>query len=412
MCKSLTHLRCGHPRRHSASKANSAQKPIVMAKGPQESFVPSNPNEITLSRKDFTKFVQQMPKIQLHDHLEGSVRPQTILEEADRLGIPRPADNVEEMSKMVSMQPGEGLIEFLTKFDKFRFIFDDEQSLARISYENVEDSKMDGVDYLEVRMNCQKNQDKLSIGQVMDAVLDGMHKGSEDFGVETRFIASINRSFPPADAMNIVKAAIERKDRGVVGIDLAGNERDYPPELFTEVFAYARENGLQATVHAGEAAGPESIEGAIDALGAERIGHGVRLRDDKELMSRVRDEDIHIEMCPHSNLLINVVDGMKDYPIREYHNHGISTSLSTDDQHIFGTTLVKEYTAMSEHNDFTLQEFQEMNVRGLEHAFLPQADKNRLIAKFTTEYKAINREISSQDRSAEFHAAQEPFIAA
>ena len=407
MCNSISHLHNHRSLKTKASQTKPEQKQIVMAKGPQDSFTPANPNEITLSRKDFTSAVQRMPKIQLHDHLEGSVRPQTILEEADRLGIEKPADNLEDMAKLVSMQPGEGLIEFLGKFEPFRFIFDDKQSLSRIAYEGVEDSKKDGVDYLELRMNCQKNQDKLSIGEVMDAVLDGIDKGQEDFGVETRFIASINRSYPPKDAMNIVKAAIERKDRGVVGIDLAGNERDYPPELFTEVFAYARENGLQATVHAGEAAGPKSIEGAIDSLGAERIGHGVRLRDDKKLMDRVRDEDIHVEMCPHSNLLINIVDSMKNYPVREYHNHGISTSLSTDDKHIFGTNLVKEYTAMAEHNDFTLQEFQEMNVRGLEHAFLPKADKKRLIAKFTTEYKVINEEILSQDQ-----APQEPLFAA
>ena len=403
MCNSIAHFHNHHAPTKASSPGKNEAKVITLDKGPSDQVSLGKKNEVSLSKADFAKAVLTMPKIQLHDHLEGSVRPQTILEEAERLGIEKPAANLEEMEKLVSMQPGEGLIEFLGKFDPFRFIFDDKQSLARIAYEGVEDSKKDGVDYLELRMNCQKNQEILSIGEVMDAVLDGIDKGSKEFGVETRFIASINRSYPVEDAMNIVKAAIERKDRGVVGIDLAGNERDYPPELFKEVFDYARENGLHATVHAGEAAGPKSVEGALDSLGAERIGHGVRLREDKELMARVRDEDVHIEMCPHSNVLINIVKGMKDYPIREYHNFGISTSLSTDDKHIFGTTLVKEYMAMAEHDNFTLQEFQDMNLRGLEHTFLPQADKTRLIAKFTTEYKELNSDIMEKSASSDQH---------
>ena len=172
-----------------------------------------------------------MPKLQLHDHLEGSVRPTTILEEADRLGVERPAQNEKEMKAKVSMRPGENLLDFLQKFDPFRFIFEDKQSLERIAYEAVEDNHKDGVKYVELRMNCQKNEDKLSVGEVMDSVLEGMHRGSEEFGVEARFIASINRSYPPEAAMKIVKAAVARKDRGVVGVDLAGDALQVSEDL-------------------------------------------------------------------------------------------------------------------------------------------------------------------------------------
>ena len=334
-----------------------------------------------------------MPKLQLHDHLEGSVRPTTILEEADRLGVERPAQNEKEMKAKVSMRPGENLLDFLQKFDPFRFIFEDKQSLERIAYEAVEDNHKDGVKYVELRMNCQKNEDKLSVGEVMDSVLEGMHRGSEEFGVEARFIASINRSSPPEAAMKIVKAAVARKDRGVVGVDLAGDEINHPPAKFKEVFAYARKHGLQVTAHAGEAAGPHSIEGAIDELGAERIGHGTRLHEDKRVLNRVRDEDIHLEMCPHSNHLLSVVPELRGFPIRDYYNYGISTSLYTDDKHIFDVDLVDEYEAMAFHNDFTLQELQNMNLRALEHAFLPMVDKENLIHSFKSAYKVVNQEI-------------------
>jgi adenosine deaminase len=248
-------------------------------------------------------------------------------------------------------------------------------------------------------MNCQKNQDKLSIGEVMDAVLDGMDKGSEELGVKTRFIASINRSYDPRDAMKIVNEAIKRKDRGVVGIDLAGDER-HKPEKFKEVFAHARKNGLQVTVHAGEALGPSSIEEAMDELGAERIGHGTRLREDRRVLEKVRDHDVHLEMCPHSNRLLNVVDSMRNYPIREYINEGISCSLNTDDKHIFDVNLIDEYKAMAGVNEFTLQELQNLNLRAIEHVFLPMVDKKQLIAQFKADYDRMNKSILEGHESA------------
>lgn len=405
-----SHINCTHT--HSRAKVQPRKRapkktlpPVTVAKGPNDSCLLEQRGTLCLGRAQFNGLVQEMPKLQLHDHLEGSVRPQTILEEADRLGLPRPAETVEEMQDMISMRPGENLLDFLKKFKPFRFIFDNKQSLERIAYEAVEDNHNDGVDYVELRMNCQKNLDILSIGEVMDAVLDGMHKGAEEFGVESRFIASINRSYAAEDAMNVVKAAVERMDRGVVGLDLAGDEINHPPAKFKEAFAYAREHGLQITVHAGEAVGPSSIEGAIDDLGAERIGHGARLREDEQMLNRVRDEDIHLEMCPHSNSLLNVVDGMKGYPIRQYHDHGISTSLNTDDKHIFGVTLIDEYAAMAMHNDFTLQEFQEMNLRALEHAFVSDAESERLIEKFRTEYDSINERLLAESNLTDTSSA-------
>lgn len=343
-----------------------------------------------LKRVDFEKIVREMPKLQLHDHLEGSVRPQTILDEAARLGVPKPAATLDDMRDLVAMCPGEDLLDFLKKFDSFRFVFEDANAIKRIAYEAVEDNHKDGVDYVELRMNCQKNPDVLSVGEVMDAALDGMECGSEEFGVECRFIASINRSYSAEDAMKIAEAAVARMERGVVGLDLAGDEINHPPGKFTEVFAYARDHGLKVTVHAGEAMGPQSIEAAVDELGADRIGHGTRLLEDERLMARILEEDIHLEMCPHSNVLLNVVDGMKGYPIRDYHDVGISTSLNTDDKHIFDIDLVDEYMAMVEHNGFSLEELQKMNLRALEHAFLPLVDKTRLIEQFRAEYDSIN----------------------
>ena len=397
----------GHTHKHPTTlhAKVKAKRPITMAAGPNDSCLLSQKDSLVLGREEFTKQLLDMPKIQLHDHLEGSVRPKTILEEADRLGLERPADNISDMKSKISMKPNETLIQFLGKFDPFRFVFEDKDSLKRIAYEAVEDNANDGVKYVELRMNCQKNEDKLSIGEVMDSVLDGIDKGSEELGVKARFIASINRSYAPEDAMRIVKEAIKRKDRGVVGVDLAGDER-HEPAKFKEAFAHARENGLKVTVHAGEALGPSSIEAAMDDLGAERIGHGTRLREDRRVLERVRDEDVHLEMCPHSNRLLNVVDSLKNYPIREYTNEGISCSLNTDDKHIFDVNLVDEYKAMAGVNDFTLQELQNLNLRAIEHAFLPMVDKKQMIAEFKANYDRMNdRVLKNHDSESKGHIA-------
>jgi adenosine deaminase len=386
-----THLAGSRPVRRFGEKIPAGSPgetpPIVLADG----YSPS-PDEsaVVLSRKDFSDAVRLMPKIQLHDHLEGAVRPGTILEEADRLGLPRPATDVGAMQAMIAMRPNESLLDFLKKFDPFRFIFEDKDSLKRIAYEAVEDNARDGVKYVELRMNCLKNEKKMSIGEVMDAVLAGMRKGSAELGVESRFIASINRSYPVETAMKIVKEAVARKDQGVVGIDLAGDEVHHPPEKFKEVFAYAHAHGLQITVHAGEAVGPKSIEGAIDTLGAERIGHGVRLREDQATLRKVRDEHVHLEMCPHSNHLLNIVQNMAEFPLREYTEQGISCSLNTDDPHIFGVTLVQEYVGQAQNSKFTLQELQALNLDAIRAAFLPMVDKERLIAEFQKDYDRLN----------------------
>lgn len=379
------------------TKQPNSVPPIVLADAVTLSKA-DQASSLCLSRQDFLDAVTRMPKVQLHDHLEGAVRPRTILEEAERLGLPKPANTVAGMQSMIAMRPNENLLDFLKKFDPFRFLFEDRDSLKRIAYEAVEDNAREGVKYVELRMNCSKNEEKLSIGQVMDCVLEGMHKGSQELGVEARFIASINRSHPMEKAWAIVKEAIARKDRGVVGIDLAGDEIHYPPELFKDVFAYARENGLQVTVHAGEAVGPKSIEGAIDQLGAERIGHGVRLREDKATLDKVRTEHVHLEMCPHSNHLLNIVKSMADYPLREYTQQGISCSLNTDDPHIFGVTLLQEYMGQAATSKFSLQELQALNLGAIKAAFLPMVDKERLLAEFENDYRRLNAEILAKTR--------------
>lgn len=354
-------------------------------------FVPSETDtNLTISPAAFNALVKAMPKTELHTHVEGSVRPETILELASQYNYELPASTVDGLKSKIGMRPGENLLDFLQKFDCFRFVFDRPDTLKRLAYEQIEDNAKENVQYTEIRINPYKRPDQVSVGQVLDSVLEGMEAAKSDYGVEAKLIASINRSHSVERAMEVAKAAVERKDRGIVGLDLAGDEVNNPPEKFTQVFDYARANGLRITVHAGEAKGPESIEGAVKYLGAERIGHGVRAQESPATVAMLRDKGITLEMCPTSNYLLNVVPDLAQYPCANYLHDGLKVTINTDDRHIFGITLSGEYSLLAEKTGLSLGELQSISRQGIESSFLPDEDRQRLLLSFDQNMLAFN----------------------
>lgn len=331
-----------------------------------------------LERRKFLRLVERMPKTELHTHLEGAVRPDTILELAEVYQVDLGASNVDELKRKIQMRPGESLLDFLKKFDPFRFVFDHPESLQRVAYEMVEEEAREGVVYSEIRINPVKREDQLSIDGVLDAVLEGMHRASDDYAIESRLIVSLNRSYPVESAMRVARAAVARKDRGVVGMDLAGDEVHHPASKFKEVFDYAQAQGLHITIHAGEAVGPDSIRQALEVCHAERIGHGVRLGEDPAVLEEVARRQATLEMCPSSNLLINVVKDLKSYPLMTYAQQGIPVTISTDDRHIFDLTLTGEYVAMAEQCGLSLQDLEKISLNGIRRSFLPEREKAEL----------------------------------
>ena len=325
--------------------------------------------------------LHDMPKVELHTHLEGAVRPQTILELAPRYGVVLPADTVEGLKKQLQMRPGETLLDFLKKFDCFRFVFDHPESLRRITYELIEENARENVLYTELRINPVKHPDLLSVDGVLDAVLQGIDEARRELGVDAALIVSINRSYSLQSAMQVAQAAVARKHRGVVGIDLAGDEVHHPVEKFREVFDFAQAHELRITIHAGEAAGADSIRRSVELCHAERIGHGVRLGEDPEVLELVRQRQIPLEMCPNSNRLINVVKDIPSHPMARYYHAGVPVSLSTDDRHIFGLTLTGEYVDMARQGGLTLAELQDISLAAARQSFLPEDRKRALIER-------------------------------
>ncbi|MBS2037433.1 adenosine deaminase [bacterium] len=346
-----------------------------------------------VSKAQFQEWMRQMPKAELHTHVEGSVRPQTILDIADQYQLPLPAPTVEELKQKIGMRQGENLLDFLKKFDHFRFVFDRPETLSRLAYECIDDNARENIVYTELRINPRKNTEKVSIDQVLDSVLDGMEKAKKDLGVEGRLIASINRSYPVESAWEIARAAVARKDRGIVGLDLAGDEVNHPASKFAEVFEYAKANGLGITIHAGEARGPESVMQAVELCHAQRIGHGVRLHEDPAAMQALRDKGTVLEMCPESNKLLNVTPDLKAYPLKTYMEFGIPVTINTDDRHIFDVNLAHEYTSLAENTGLSLQQLQGVARNAVQAAFLPGQEKTALLASFDRDMKRFESKL-------------------
>ncbi|MFN8610431.1 MAG: adenosine deaminase [Vulcanimicrobiota bacterium] len=358
------------------------------AGSPDGQFVP---------RAQFLEWMRQMPKAELHTHVEGAVRPETILNIAEQYELPLPAPTVDELKQKIAMRQGENLLDFLKKFDHFRFVFDRPETLSRLAFECIEDNARENIVYTELRINPRKNTEKVSIDQVLDSVLNGMEKAKSELGVDCRLIASINRSYPVESAWEIARAAVARKDRGVVGLDLAGDEVNHPASKFAEVFDYARSNGLRITIHAGEARGPESVMQAVDLCHAERIGHGVRLHEDPAAMRALRDKGTVLEMCPESNKLLNVTPDLKAYPLKKYMEFGIPVTINTDDRHIFDVNLAHEYTSLAENTGLSLQQLQGVARNAVKAAFLPTDQKQALMASFEREMKRFESQVYRVD---------------
>lgn len=352
-----------------------------------------DPNAQFVSEAQFRQWMTEMPKAELHTHVEGAVRPQTILDIAEEYKLPLPAPTVEELKVKIGMRQGEDLLAFLKKFDHFRFVFDQPETLQRLAFECIEDNAQENIQYTELRINPRKNLEKVSIDQVLDSVLAGMDQAKSQLGVDGRLIASINRSYPVESAMDIARAAVARKDRGIVGLDLAGDEVNHPASKFAEVFDYAKANGLRITVHAGEARGPESVLQAVELCHAERIGHGVRLQEDPEAMQTIKERGTVLEMCPESNKLLNVTPDLKAYPLKTYMQYGIPVTINTDDRHIFDVNLAHEFTSLAKNTGLSLQDCQKVAMNAVDAAFLPSDEKAELKASFTQNMQAFNSKV-------------------
>lgn len=328
----------------------------------------------------FSSKLRQLPKAELHCHLDGSVRPATLLDLAREYRIPMPKQTPEELAEVMRADDAQNLEDYLRLFDVTVSVMQTADALERIAYELAEDAAEDGVRYIEVRnapiLNVVQG---LTLVEAVEAPLRGLRRAEKDFGITGRFIIVALRHFAAEHSLEMAKLAVEFKNDGVVAFDLAGAEKGNPASAHAAAFAYAREHNLAVTVHAGEGDGPDSIRQAVHLCGANRIGHGTRLIEDPDLMQYVNDRRIALEVCLTSNVQTKVAESYATHPLREYFDRGLNVTLNTDNRLMSATTLTDEYVYAAEHLGFTMDELAGIALNGFESAFLPWEERLMLI---------------------------------
>ncbi|HUP18399.1 MAG TPA: adenosine deaminase [Gemmatimonadota bacterium] len=328
------------------------------------------------------EILERLPKTDLHVHLDGSLRPETIAELAEKDEVDLPFDSVEDVRRWFAEElPERDLVAYLERFDVTTAVMQTEEALERVAFELVEDAAKENVWYMEVRYAPILSQKRgLSLRQVVDAIDRGLRRGRERYPRTQAYqIICGLRHFEPERAVRMAALAVEYKGRGVLAFDLAGAEKDNPAKRFNEAFALVRHANLNVTVHAGEAFGPESIHQALHWAGADRIGHGVRLGEDPDLLQYVIDHRIPLEMCPTSNVQTGAVESIEQHPLRRYHEEGVRVTVNTDNRLMSGTTMTDELAVCVEHLDFGLDDLKKILLNGFKSAFLRYQDRKALI---------------------------------
>jgi adenosine deaminase len=318
------------------------------------------------------------PLVELHRHLDGNVRIATVLDLARRHGLELPAWTVEELRPYVQVVGREaGLMQFIAKFGLVRRVIAD-----RIVRENLEDAAAEGIDYIELRFSpyFMGEEHGLDTLGVVEAACDALQEARDDVPVRAKLIGIISRHYGPEIGRVELAAAIRCRDRGVVALDLAGDEANFPGELFVRHFQEAREAGLRAVAHAGEAAGAGSVRQAVLELGAERIGHGIRAIEDSAVLDLLAERRIALEVCPTSNLQTSTVRDYRSHPLPALLRRGLAVTLNTDDPGISGIDLAHEYRIAAEELGLSAAEIRRLQENALAAAFLTADERTELLA--------------------------------
>ena len=329
-----------------------------------------------------------LPKIDLHRHMEGSLRLQTLVDIAQEHGIDLPGYDIEALRPLATVTdetPDFNL--FLAKFRFLRRFYPTPEAVARVAYEAVADAANDNIKYLELRFNpaAQAQQKDFSLDQVTTWVCRAATQAQHDHDIRVRLILQIDRKGSLEMANDIVDIALAHRDDGVVGLDLAGYEVAYPARRFADVFQRARREGLGITIHAGEEGGAENVQEAIQVLGATRIGHGVRSIENSEVVQLIRNRGVTVEVCPTSNLQTAVVNRFGAHPLPDLLALNLRVTINTDDPSISDTTLTDEYMVVMMAMGMTLKQVKHTIIMGAEGAFLPPDEREQLVAWFRHE---------------------------
>ncbi|WP_428946062.1 adenosine deaminase [Pantoea sp. FN060301] len=325
----------------------------------------------------------QLPLTDIHRHLDGNIRAQTILDLGREFNLTLPATTLDTLRPHVQVTETQpDLVSFLQKLDWGVKVLGSLDACRRVAQENVEDAAKAGIHYAELRFSpgYMAMTHNLPVAGVVEAVIDGIRAGCQQHDIEVRLIGIMSRTFGEDACLQELDGLLAHRDH-ITALDLAGDELGFPGSQFLSHFTRARDAGLRITVHAGEAAGPESIWQAIRELGAERIGHGVKAVEDPALMDFLAAHQIGIESCLTSNIQTSTVSSLAHHPLVTFLDHGILATINTDDPAVQGIELAYEYEQAAPQAGLSQAHIRTAQENGLKIAFLSEAEKAAIRAK-------------------------------
>lgn len=325
-----------------------------------------------------------LPKIELHSHLDGSIHPKTIFELAKNQKIKLPTDTYDSFKEYVQApNTCDSLKMYLERFSIPIQVMQTKENLEEIAYNYILNLQHSNIRYAEVRFAPINHIRKgLSVDQVIESVLLGLKKGKEETDINVNLIICGMRHLPVEKNLEVFKVASKYLGYGVVAVDLAGNEADFPPLIHKKAFKYADSEGFQITIHAGETGNYENIITSINELKATRIGHGVNAIDDQRTIDLLLEKNVTLEVCPTSNIQTKAYESYENHPFKKLLDLGVRVTLNTDNMTVSNTTLNKEYKIMKETFNLDKSDFLKLYRNSVDAAFLQQVSKNKLI-KFT-----------------------------
>ena len=336
------------------------------------------------------ELIGRLPKAELHVHLDGSLRPATMVDLARKAKVPLPSYDPEPLGRFMLVDDAANLQDYLDRFDLTIPLLQTPEAIERVAYEMVEDAAADNLRYLEVRYCPHLSQRQgLTLDEVMQAELRGLARGERDFGVLARVINCSLRHYDPAVSVEIAECSVALREQGVVAFDLAGGEAGRPPGNHRAAFDVAASGLLGITVHAGEAAGAQSIADAVQLCHANRIGHGTRLYENPDLQAYVRDRRILIEANITSNVQTRAVRSASEHPVRAYFEAGLNVTLCTDGWLMAGVSLSDEYWLAHTDLGFSRPEIDQLILNGFAGAFLPWPERLDLLSRVRDELADI-----------------------
>jgi adenosine deaminase len=335
--------------------------------------------------------IQRLPKTDIHCHLDGCLRPATMIELADAQGVKLPTRQLAKLTHLLEAgRRTRSLADYLKIFDYTLSVMQEREALYRVAHELVEDAAAENIRHLEVRYSpILHRKKKLPFPDIVDPVIAGLADAGKRLGVSTGVIICGIRSMSPKTSIALAELAVAYKGKGVLAFDLAGQEKDYPAKAHREAFQLILKHNMNSTVHAGEAFGAESIGHALHYCGAHRIGHGTRLRENPDLMRYVNDHRIPLEVCLSSNVQTRTVRNIREHPFHSYFKQGLRVTLNTDSRLISATTVTDELALAAKAFRLSPYEIKKIIINGFKSSFLPYAEKARLLRWVTLEIDRV-----------------------